>query len=106
MHEISREQTIKFRWRSGSRIRICIRIATLIRRALAEVCTAPVLLLLKSSCRYFFSEYPVQLNKLLGKVSYVQIIVSYVTADLERHWCAVQEDRDTPLVRYSHVTQR
>jgi len=41
-------QTIKFWWRSGSRpdadqIRIRIRIATLVRRALAEVCTVPVL---------------------------------------------------------------
>ena len=49
LHEISREgwqwitkQTIKFWWRSGSRIRI--RIATLVRCALAEVCTVPVLL--------------------------------------------------------------
>jgi len=31
------EQVIKFWWRSGSRIRI--RIATMARRALAEVCT-------------------------------------------------------------------
>jgi len=36
------EQMIKFWWHSGSRIRI--RIATLVRRALAEVCTVPVLL--------------------------------------------------------------
>jgi len=36
------EQTIKFWWRSGSGIRI--RIETLVRRALAEVCTVPVLL--------------------------------------------------------------
>jgi len=35
---------IKFWWRSGSRIRKRIRIAILVRRALAEVCTAPVLL--------------------------------------------------------------
>ena len=34
----------KFWWRSGSRIRIWIRIATLVRRALAEVGTVPVLL--------------------------------------------------------------
>jgi len=33
---------IKFWWRSGSGIRI--RIATLVRRALADVCTVPVLL--------------------------------------------------------------
>jgi len=42
------EQTIKFWWHSGSRsrirIRMRIRIATLARRALAEVCTVPVLL--------------------------------------------------------------
>jgi len=40
------EQTIKFWWRSGSRIRlrIRIRIATLVRRALAEICTVSVLL--------------------------------------------------------------
>jgi len=50
LHEIFRddwqwasEQVIKFWWRSGSRIRI----ATLIRRALAEVCTVPVLLVLQ-----------------------------------------------------------
>jgi len=49
LHEIFREgwqwvneQTIKFWWRSGSRIRI--RIVTLVKRALAEVCTVPVLL--------------------------------------------------------------
>jgi len=51
LHEIFREswqwaseQMVKFWWRSGSRIRIRIRIATLVRRALAEVCTVPVLL--------------------------------------------------------------
>jgi len=52
LHEIFRadwqwatEQPVKFWWRSSSRIRIRIRIriATLIRRALAEVCTVPVL---------------------------------------------------------------
>jgi len=57
LHEIFREgwqwaneQLVKFWWRSGSRIRSCIqipiRIATLVRRALAEVCTVPVLLIL------------------------------------------------------------
>ena len=35
----SNEQTLKFWWPSGSRIRIRIRIMTLVRRALAEVCT-------------------------------------------------------------------
>ena len=57
LHEIFREgwqwakeQMIKFWWQSRSRIRIRIRIrirfciATLVRRALAEVCTVPVLL--------------------------------------------------------------
>jgi len=55
LHEICREgwqwaneQMIKFWWRSGSRIqiRICIRIrvVTLVRRSLVEVCTVPVLL--------------------------------------------------------------
>jgi len=34
----------KLWWRFGSRIRIRIRIATLVRRALAEVCTVPMLL--------------------------------------------------------------
>jgi len=50
MNEIPREgwqwtneQVVKIWWRSGSRIRIRIRIATLVRRALAEVCTVPVL---------------------------------------------------------------
>jgi len=57
LYEIFREgwqwasqQTINFWWRSGSRIRMRIRIrfriATLVRRALAEVCTVPVLLVL------------------------------------------------------------
>jgi len=48
LHEIFREgwqwtneQMTKVWWRSGSRIRI--RIETLLRRALAEVCTVPVL---------------------------------------------------------------
>jgi len=36
------EQMIKFWWRSGSGIPICI--ATLVRRTLVEVCTVPVLL--------------------------------------------------------------
>jgi len=47
LHEIFREcwqwaneQMVKFWWRSGSRIRITL----LVRRALAEVCTVPVLL--------------------------------------------------------------
>ena len=47
LHEIFREgwhwaneQTIKFWWQSGSRIQIM----TLVRRALAEVCIVPVLL--------------------------------------------------------------
>jgi len=51
LHEIFREgwqwvseQTIKLWWRSGSGIRIRIRIATLVRRALTEGCTVPVLL--------------------------------------------------------------
>jgi len=47
------EQTVKFWCRSGSgiriRIRIRIRIATLIRRALAKVCTVPVLLVLPTT---------------------------------------------------------
>ena len=34
------EQRVKFWWRSGSQIRIQIRIMTLGRRALAEVCSA------------------------------------------------------------------
>jgi len=52
LHEILREswqwaseQMIKFWWRSGSRIQL--RIATLVRGALAEVCTVPVLLVFK-----------------------------------------------------------
>jgi len=42
------EQMIKFWWRSGSgiRIRIRLQIVTLVRHALAEVCTLPVLLVL------------------------------------------------------------
>jgi len=50
LHEIFREgwpaneQTIKFWWRSGSRIRIWIRVVALVRRALAEIWTVPVLL--------------------------------------------------------------
>jgi len=59
LHEIFREdwqwvneQMIKFWWRSesviriGIQIRIRICIATLVRRALVEVCTVPVLLVL------------------------------------------------------------
>ena len=57
LHEIFREgwqwaseQMVKFWWRSGSRIgiriQIRIRIATLVRCALVEVCTVPVLLVL------------------------------------------------------------
>jgi len=56
LHEIFREgwqwaseQIVKFWWRSGSRIWIQIRIATLVRRALAEVCTVPVLLVTNST---------------------------------------------------------
>jgi len=41
-YRLANEQMIKFWWRSGSRIRI--RIATLVKRALAEVRTVPVLL--------------------------------------------------------------
>jgi len=41
---MANKQMIKFRWRSGSGIRIRIHIATLVRHALAEVCTAQVLL--------------------------------------------------------------
>jgi len=53
LHEIFREgwqwadeRTIKFWWRSGSEIRIRIRIhiVTLVRRALTEVCTVRVVL--------------------------------------------------------------
>ena len=46
--KVGNEQMVKLRWRFGSRIRIRIRIriATLIRRALAEVCTVPVLLVI------------------------------------------------------------
>jgi len=53
LHEIFRkswqwagEQMIKFCWRYGSRIRIriWIRIATLVRRGLADICIVPVLL--------------------------------------------------------------
>jgi len=40
------EQMVKFWWRSGSQIWIRIRIAALVRRALTEVCTVPVLLVL------------------------------------------------------------
>ena len=36
---LANEHVVKFWWQSGSRIRI----ATLVRRALAEVCTVPVL---------------------------------------------------------------
>ena len=51
LHEIFRnvwqwvnKQTLKFWWRSGSQIWIRIHIATLVMRALAEVCTVPVFL--------------------------------------------------------------
>jgi len=48
----SSEQTIKFWWRSG--IQIQIRIATLVRCALAEVCTVPVLLVVHLSVSLTF----------------------------------------------------
>jgi len=58
LHEILREgwqwaneQTIKCWWRSGSRIRI--RIAALVRHALAEVCTVPVLLVIDEIHRVY-----------------------------------------------------
>jgi len=65
LHDICREgwqwaneQTIKFWWRSGSRIQIRIRmrigITTLVRRALAEVCAVPGLLV-TYSCRNSFT---------------------------------------------------
>ena len=51
LHEIFTEdwqwaskQMVKFWWQSGSRIGVWIQIATLVRCALAEVCTIPVLL--------------------------------------------------------------
>jgi len=51
LHQIFREgwqwtneQMTKFWWRYGSWIRIQIHIVTLVRRALAEVCTVSVLL--------------------------------------------------------------
>ena len=57
LHEIFREgwkledeQIIKFWWRSGSRMRIRIGIATVARRALAEVCAVPVLLVDDELC--------------------------------------------------------
>jgi len=43
---MANEQMVKIWWQSGLRIRtrIRIRIATLVRRALGEMCTVPVLL--------------------------------------------------------------
>ena len=38
--QLANEQMVKFWWQSGSQIRI----ATLVKRALAEVCTVPVFL--------------------------------------------------------------
>jgi len=63
LHEIFRagwqwatEQTVKFWWRSGSQIRIRIRIqiciVPLVRRALAKVCSVPVLLVYLSYLLY------------------------------------------------------
>jgi len=46
---------IKFWWRSGSRIRI--RVATLARRALAEECTVPVLLVNNEILRYLLDHH-------------------------------------------------
>jgi len=62
-HEIFREewqwaneQTIKSWWRSGSRIhiriRIWIRIATLVRCALAKVCTVPVMMCVLNKAKF------------------------------------------------------
>ena len=46
------EQVVKFWWRSGLRIRIRIRIVTLVRRALAEVGTVAVLVVLELNCSF------------------------------------------------------
>ena len=68
LHEIFREgwqwaseQTAKFWWRSGSGIRIRIRIATLVRRTLAEVYSVPVF------------QFPVCFRRLVNPVSAPQI---------------------------------
>jgi len=50
---MANEQMIKFWWQSGLEIRIRIRIATLVRRALLEVCTVIVLLAINVIHRWF-----------------------------------------------------
>jgi len=78
LHEIYREgwqwaneQKGKFWRRFGSviRIRIRIRISTLVRRALAEVCAVPVLLVYKYSTAIllFFSEMEANVSELVVK---------------------------------------
>jgi len=78
LHEIYREgwqwaneQKGKFWRRFGSviRIRIRIRISTLVGRALAEVCTVPVLLVYKCSTAVllFFSEMEANVSELVVK---------------------------------------
>jgi len=71
---------IKFWWRSGSRIRkririrIQIRIATLVRRALTEVCTVPVLIVIIRA--YYRADVLSYLFGLVIHISWTSAIVS------------------------------
>ena len=77
LHEIFREgcqwtsdQTIKFWLRSESRIRIRIqiRIATLVRRALAEVCVVPLLVVVQEFSHQILDGY-------LSRIHLVRLLI-------------------------------
>ena len=73
--QCTNEQMIKFQWKSGSQIWTWMRIATLVRRSLADLYTVPVLLALKC----FFSHWTV--------IMHVQLIIIIQWQCL---WCCPQ----------------
>ena len=74
------EQMVKFSWRSVSRIRI--RIATLVRRALAEVCTVPVFLVISIYGYRSLSERCAIAYRLMNEHDTVQAYTVYSTRPL------------------------
>jgi len=94
------EQMIKFWWRSGSQIQIWIHITTLVRPALAEVCTVPVLLVcnllhlqrlhwISWQCRVlrFFDWQVVSLE--WGPCKCVSVAGSFTTVNILHHFTLV-----------------
>jgi len=89
LHEIfkegwqrANEQMIKFWWQSGSRIRIGIRIriGRRVRRALAEVCTVPVLLDVVALCVHIPIIHVCIVDLLLDRIArttYVDAVYCY-----------------------------